>query len=328
MRFTVEALAAPRASRDDHIWVTMERHMKCATGFCGRCQYGPWFVCKDGPVFRYDTISHALRAARATDDRDAPPAPRGLQARVVRRLPAAGARPRGRAAGAHRARWRSRTSRRRRSRPDDGRRFDVALVEGSVSAPVQLEHVREIRARSDVLITIGACATAGGIQALRNWRDVDEVIRVVYARPDYIDTLATSTPVSDHVKVDFELRGCPIDKRQLLELITAYLVGRQPAIRDESVCMRVQARAATSASWSRAGSRASGRSPTPAAARSARATTAAATAASARRRTPEHALARELARGARSARAEGGARPPLPRLHRVEVALPGGERAP
>lgn len=128
------------------------------------------------------------------------------------------------------------------SRADDGLPFDLTLVEGSVSTPSQLEHIREIRARSRHLVTIGACATAGGIQALRNWRDVDEMIRIVYARPEYIDTLSTSTPVSHHAKVDFELRGCPIDGRQLLEVITAFLVGRSPGIRDESVCMECKRR--------------------------------------------------------------------------------------
>ncbi len=120
---------------------------------------------------------------------------------------------------------------------DDGAPFDLTLVEGSVSTPEQVALVHEIRARSRHLVTIGACATAGGIQALRNFRDHREYLRVVYARPDYIDTLATSTPIAEHVRVDFELRGCPIDKRQLVEVVTAFLVGRRPAIRDEAVCM-------------------------------------------------------------------------------------------
>lgn len=128
------------------------------------------------------------------------------------------------------------------SRPDDGGELDLTLVEGSVSTPWQLEHLREIRARSRFLVTIGACATAGGIQALRNWRDVDEFVRVVYAEPSYIDTLATSTPVKENVAVDYELRGCPIDKGQLVEVITAFLVGRRPRVRDESVCMECKRR--------------------------------------------------------------------------------------
>jgi sulfhydrogenase subunit delta len=114
--------------------------------------------------------------------------------------------------------------------------YDVSLVEGSVTTERDARRVREIRAVSTTLVTIGACATAGGIQALRNFTDVAEFASVVYARPEYISTLATSTPVADHVPVDFELRGCPINKRQLLELLTALLAGRKPGIPSHSVC--------------------------------------------------------------------------------------------
>lgn len=116
-------------------------------------------------------------------------------------------------------------------------RFDLALVEGSVSTAEQLDELRAIRSRATKLITIGACATAGGVQALRNFADHAEFARIVYARPDYVASLATSTPVSAHVAVDFELRGCPISKHQLLEVIAAALAGRRPDVADESVCM-------------------------------------------------------------------------------------------
>ncbi len=115
--------------------------------------------------------------------------------------------------------------------------YDVSLVEGSITTAHDAERIQEIRKQSLVLITIGACATSGGIQALRNFKDVTDFVNVVYARPDYIDTLATSTPISDHVPVDFELRGCPVDKRQLLELLAALLAGRKPAIANHSVCV-------------------------------------------------------------------------------------------
>ena len=101
--------------------------------------------------------------------------------------------------------------------------YDVSLVEGSITTAHDAERIRAVRANSKALITIGACATAGGIQALRNFADVEEFTRVVYASPDYISTLATSTPISAHVNVDFELNGCPINKRQLLEVISAHL---------------------------------------------------------------------------------------------------------
>jgi coenzyme F420-reducing hydrogenase gamma subunit len=96
-----------------------------------------------------------------------------------------------------------------------------------------------------VLVTIGACATAGGVQALRNFGDVEQFKAAVYASPQYISTLATSTPIAAHVKVDFELRGCPIDKRQLLELISAFLVGRKPDIPDTTVCTECKRRGIT-----------------------------------------------------------------------------------
>jgi coenzyme F420-reducing hydrogenase gamma subunit len=118
----------------------------------------------------------------------------------------------------------------------------VSLVEGSITTTHDAERIQAIRRQSKALITIGACATSGGIQALRNFKDVKDFVKVVYARPDYIDTLETSTPIADHVPVDFELRGCPIDKRQLLELLAATLAGRKPAIPNHSVCVECKQR--------------------------------------------------------------------------------------
>jgi sulfhydrogenase subunit delta len=120
--------------------------------------------------------------------------------------------------------------------------YDLSLVEGSVTTPDEYERIREVRRASTTLVTIGACATAGGIQALRNWADVDDFISIVYARPDYIQTLDTSTPIAEHVTVDFELRGCPISKRQLLEVIDAYLHGRHPNVPRHSVCVECKLR--------------------------------------------------------------------------------------
>lgn len=120
--------------------------------------------------------------------------------------------------------------------------YDLSLVEGSITTPEDLERIQEVRRVSKALVTIGACATAGGIQALRNFQDVKEFTSIVYARPDYISTLHTSTPISEHVNVDFELRGCPIDKRQLLEVIGAFVQGRRPKIPSYSVCLECKRR--------------------------------------------------------------------------------------
>jgi coenzyme F420-reducing hydrogenase gamma subunit len=120
--------------------------------------------------------------------------------------------------------------------------YDISLVEGSITTAHDRERIEAVRAQSRVLVTIGACATAGGIQALRNLRDVEEWKRIVYARPEWIDSLATSTPIAAHVKVDFELRGCPVNKHQLLELIAALLAGRRPNVPTVSVCEECKAR--------------------------------------------------------------------------------------
>ncbi|CAN2532506.1 Group+3b+NiFe+hydrogenase,+small+subunit+hyhS [Methylocapsa aurea] len=117
-------------------------------------------------------------------------------------------------------------------------RYDLSLVEGSITTPHDAERIQEVRRRSRALVVIGACATAGGIQALRNFADVRDYASIVYARPDYIHTLATSTPIADHVTVDFELRGCPIDKGQLIEVISSFLAGRKPATPAHSVCLQ------------------------------------------------------------------------------------------
>jgi sulfhydrogenase subunit delta len=123
--------------------------------------------------------------------------------------------------------------------------YDVSLVEGSITTGADAERIRHVREQSRILVTIGACATAGGVQALRNFADVDEFRSIVYARPDYISTLAESTPISAHVPVDLELRGCPIDRRQLLDTLTALLTGRRPNLPLHSVCFECKARGTT-----------------------------------------------------------------------------------
>ena len=120
--------------------------------------------------------------------------------------------------------------------------YDLSLVEGSITTRHDLERIQEVRRQSKYLVAIGACATAGGIQALRNFKDVKGFLDVVYANPEYIETLATSTAISDHVRVEFELRGCPVNKHQLLEVIIAFLRNRRPDIPTYSVCVECKQR--------------------------------------------------------------------------------------
>ncbi len=120
--------------------------------------------------------------------------------------------------------------------------YDLSLVEGSITTAHDAERIHKVRRMSKFLVTIGACATAGGIQALRNFKDVQKFISIVYANPGYIETLGKSTPIADHVRVDFELRGCPVSKAQLLEVVSAYLGGRKPNTPPHSVCLECKRR--------------------------------------------------------------------------------------
>lgn len=123
--------------------------------------------------------------------------------------------------------------------------YDISLVEGSITTPHDAERIHKIRRQSKILITIGACATAGGIQALRNFKDVREFINLVYANPKFISTLQNSTPISHHVYVDYELRGCPINKYQLLEVLNAFINNRKPNIPNTSVCIECKRKGIT-----------------------------------------------------------------------------------
>jgi coenzyme F420-reducing hydrogenase gamma subunit len=123
--------------------------------------------------------------------------------------------------------------------------YDIALVEGSITTHHDADRIQHIRRQAKVLIAIGACATAGGIQALRNWQDVSEFVRLVYAKPDYISTLKMSTPIAEHVPIDLELRGCPINKEQLIEVVCATLAGRKPNLPAYSLCLECKRNANT-----------------------------------------------------------------------------------
>jgi coenzyme F420-reducing hydrogenase gamma subunit len=120
--------------------------------------------------------------------------------------------------------------------------YDLSLVEGSITTSHDAERIHQVRRASKRLVTIGACATAGGIQSLKNFKNVKEFVSIVYASPEYISTLNKSTPIADHVFVDYELRGCPINKQQLLEVVAAYLHGRKPAIPNYGVCVECKRR--------------------------------------------------------------------------------------
>ena len=120
--------------------------------------------------------------------------------------------------------------------------YDVSLVEGSITTDEDVERIHRVRAASRTLVTIGVCATSGGIQALRNTADVEAWKREVYPHPEWIRALSTSTPISDHVKVDAEIQGCPVNKHQVLRVLLRALLGATPDLPGASVCMECKRR--------------------------------------------------------------------------------------
>ena len=120
--------------------------------------------------------------------------------------------------------------------------YDISLVEGSITTPADAERIQQVRRESRVLVTLGACATSGGIQALRNLADVAEYRSLVYAHPEVVATLDRSTPIAAHVTVDLQLFGCPIDSHQLLEVLAALLQDHRPRLPTYSVCVECKRR--------------------------------------------------------------------------------------
>ncbi|NWG38386.1 MAG: sulfhydrogenase subunit delta [Hydrogenophilaceae bacterium] len=125
---------------------------------------------------------------------------------------------------------------------DPDTQVDLAFVEGSIATQEDLDRIQRIRAQSKVLVAIGACATAGGLQALRNSADGTQWVAEIYSQPEHIDSLPQSTPLSAHVKVDFELWGCPVNSLQVAGFINHFLLGVLPRNNADKVCTECKRR--------------------------------------------------------------------------------------
>ena len=213
--------------------------MRCGVGLCGHCQIGPTLVCRDGPVYRWTRGRGDSGGEGAVKLAGRPKLAvwkfsscDGCQLSLLdcedELLALAGA--------VEIAYFLEATSARRRRGPTTSRSSRARSRRRTTSSGSTRSG-----ARSRILVSIGACATSGGIQALRNNADVDEFLRYVYASPDYVSTLRNSTAIADHVPVDFELQGCPVSKAQLLEVVAAFLAGRRPNVPRLLRLRRVQA---------------------------------------------------------------------------------------
>ena len=115
---------------------------------------------------------------------------------------------------------------------------DIAFVEGSISTDDELKRIRQVRKNSRFVVTLGACATSGGLQALRNLDNSNEAWKqAIYAQPAFIQTLERADPVSKHIEVDFEIWGCPVNGAQVLAAVRQLLFGVAPLDQKDKVCM-------------------------------------------------------------------------------------------
>jgi sulfhydrogenase subunit delta len=121
--------------------------------------------------------------------------------------------------------------------------YDIAIIEGSITRPEDEARIKEIRSRAGVLIALGACATIGGINKLKNNFDLDEVKTCVYgadAKKPHLATAMTKA-VDEVVKVDFKVEGCPIDRKEFTYIVRCLLMGKTPEIPEYPVCVECKA---------------------------------------------------------------------------------------
>lgn len=116
-------------------------------------------------------------------------------------------------------------------------KVDLSFIEGSVSTPEDLKRLQEARQNSKLLVSIGACATSGGVQALRNLAGADTWKQSVYPHPEFIKTLDTSTPIAEHVHIDYELWGCPITVESIRHFVSQLQLGTLPKTEMEKLCL-------------------------------------------------------------------------------------------
>jgi sulfhydrogenase subunit delta len=117
--------------------------------------------------------------------------------------------------------------------------YDIAIIEGSITRPEDEERIKEIRDRAKVLIAIGACATIGGINKLKNNFELDEVRECVYGKAGKMEHLDTSMTkaIDEVVKVDFKIHGCPMNAEEFTYAVRCLLMGKTPEIPDYPVCV-------------------------------------------------------------------------------------------
>lgn len=127
----------------------------------------------------------------------------------------------------------------RETMSEHGDEYDIAIIEGSITRPEDEERLKAIRDRAGTLIALGACATTGGVNKLKNKFDLSDVKRCVYGNVlnmAHLDTAPTKA-LDEVVKVDYMVHGCPINNKEFAYILRCLLMGKTPSLPTYPVCV-------------------------------------------------------------------------------------------
>ncbi|MFA6048745.1 MAG: oxidoreductase [Candidatus Micrarchaeia archaeon] len=118
--------------------------------------------------------------------------------------------------------------------------FDIALVEGAVANTKQIEEIKAIREKSKILVAFGTCACFGGVPNIANFID-GKITCMAYPPGTNVEHIC-ATGIDTYVPVDFQLRGCPVSRREVLDTLHSLAVGKIPVVESRDVCSECRTR--------------------------------------------------------------------------------------
>jgi coenzyme F420-reducing hydrogenase gamma subunit len=132
----------------------------------------------------------------------------------------------------------------REAMSDQSDEYDIAIIEGSITRPEDEEKLKKIREKAKILIALGACATMGGVNKLKDNFDLEEVKQCVYGKDASMPHLRTAPTKALHevVKVDFKIHGCPINNKEFAYIVQCLVMGKTPVVPNYPVCVECKMR--------------------------------------------------------------------------------------
>lgn len=115
--------------------------------------------------------------------------------------------------------------------------YDIAFVEGSISREIDIPRLEGIRKKAKILVALGSCAAIGGINCIKNFRDLEDVKKIVYGKDARHFNTILAQPIDAVVKVEHHLYGCPMIKEEFVDLVTSLISGKKPVVPNYPVCV-------------------------------------------------------------------------------------------